>query len=109
VGIATGAGRGGCVRPVSGVVVERLERVSHRRWGECGLRHRGLGSTRFDYPADCFTTGNLSTHEVPCLTASHQRLLTPAAPRTQDVHDLQLLDTLEQATPNDPAPWEPSR
>jgi lincosamide nucleotidyltransferase A/C/D/E len=60
----------------------------------------GLDSTRFNYPAHCFTTGSLSTHEVPCLTASHQRLLhTGYAPRTQDVHDLQLLDTLEQAHP----------
>ena len=45
----------------------------------------------------------LSRREVRCLTASHQRLLhTGYVPRTQDVHDLQLLDTLEQATPAEP-------
>lgn len=56
----------------------------------------GLDGTRFDYPPDCFTTGNLAGREVPCLTAAHQQLLhTGYEPRAQDIHDLRVLRTLE--------------
>lgn len=61
----------------------------------------GLDGTRFDYPADCFTTGSLACREVPCLTASHQRLLhTGYEPRRQDIHDLVLLNTLGPEKPH---------
>ena len=56
----------------------------------------GLNGTRFDYPPDCFTTGNLAGREVPCLTAAHQQLLHAGyEPRAQDIHDLRVLRTLE--------------
>lgn len=56
----------------------------------------GLDGTQFDYPADCFTTGNLAGREVPCLTAAHQRLLhTGYEHRAQDMLDLRVLEKLE--------------
>ncbi len=62
----------------------------------------GLNGTRFDYPADCFATGNLAGREVPRLTAAHQRLLhTGYEPRPQDVHDLGLLNELNPRIPPD--------
>lgn len=51
----------------------------------------GLDGTRFDYPPDCFTTGNPAGREVPCLTAAQQQLLhTGYEPRAQDIHDLRV-------------------
>lgn len=60
----------------------------------------GLDGTQFDYPADCFTTGSLAARQVPGLTASHQRLLHSGyVPRDQDVHDLDLFNTLDPDNP----------
>lgn len=62
----------------------------------------GLDGTRFDYPPDCFTTGNLAGREVPCLTAAQKQLLhTGYEPRAQDVHDLRVLRTLEPGLTHD--------
>lgn len=61
----------------------------------------GPDGTRFDYPAECFTTGALAGREVPCLTAVRQQLLhTGYQPRIRDLHDLELLDALGSEPPS---------
>ncbi len=62
----------------------------------------GLDGTRFYYPPDCFTTGNLAGREAPCLTAAHQQFLhTGYEPRAQDIHDLRVLRTLKPGLTHD--------
>lgn len=65
----------------------------------------GLDGTRFDYPPECFTTGNLAGREVPSLTAAHQQILhsgyEPRAKDIHDIHDMRILQTLEPGLTHD--------
>ena len=57
----------------------------------------GLDDTRFEYPADVWTTGCIAGREVICLTAAKQRELHAGyTHREQDRHDLAVLDGLEE-------------
>ena len=60
-----------------------------------GVRQAALGGGWHEFPPDCFTTGHLDGHEVPCFTAETQRFFrTGYEPRPVDLHDLALLDDL---------------
>jgi lincosamide nucleotidyltransferase A/C/D/E len=61
----------------------------------------GLEGSRFDYPADAWTTGRIGDRSVVCLTVVHQRLFhTGYEPREHDRLDLRLLDRIEGVGPD---------
>jgi lincosamide nucleotidyltransferase A/C/D/E len=56
----------------------------------------GLDGYTFLYPAIDLTTGQINGRAVPCISARLQRNLHSGYdPRPQDLHDLQLLESLD--------------
>ena len=63
--------------------------------GRGGWWQHGLDDTRFEYPAEALTDGQIGDTSVRCLTASKQRdLHAEYEPRAEDLHDLGLLNDL---------------
>ena len=63
-------------------------------------RQAGLDRDQFDYPPDALTTGSLDGVKVQCLSAQQQIAFHRGyAPRPVDLHDLQILASLDPASP----------
>lgn len=63
-------------------------------------RQQGLAGSNFDYPPGAFTVGNLLGRALPCLSRTQQHIFHAGyEPRSQDVHDLQKLATLDGTDP----------
>lgn len=65
-------------------------------WDDAGhARQEGLDGARYHYPATEVTTGIIGGRPVPAVSATLQRAFHDGYdPRSQDVHDLALLDEL---------------
>lgn len=60
-------------------------------------RQAGFDGTHFDYPPAAFDTGSLGEIEVACLSRQQQLTFhTGYEPRSVDLHDVELLEALEQ-------------
>jgi lincosamide nucleotidyltransferase A/C/D/E len=58
-------------------------------------RQAGPDGSSFDYPADCFTTGVIDGHLVPCLSVRQQLAFHAGyEPRPHDLADLEVLRSL---------------
>jgi lincosamide nucleotidyltransferase A/C/D/E len=63
-------------------------------------RQPDLDGGHFDYPPAAFTTGSIGGRLVHCLSAQQQRRFrTGYEHRTQDIHDLAVLDALPASAP----------
>ena len=83
----------------------RVELVSHEGWVDLhpvefdaagnGIQ-AGLHGATFEYPVEALVNGELDGRLVPCLSAGLQIAFhTGYEPRSQDVHDLALLRSLD--------------
>lgn len=60
-------------------------------------RQAGFDGAHFDYPPTAFDTGSLGAMQVACLSCQQQVTFhTGYEPRPVDLHDLELLNALEQ-------------